>query len=262
MSTSVVNDGANARALSPRLIEVIEASQGIQSSSQFIAWTQDALQLVLPHEVMIAGVGQIAGARARVHRFLSHNFASGYMDSVVDACGHVRSRVLARWLRERRPQLVEPSDFSSSPWALKLVDNGLANVAAHGFAESGSTLATYFSFSRIPGYLTPTHARTLELLVPYMHIALLRALDVRPVASSEHQKPPANQLTRREQEVLAWIHAGKSNAEIAEILSISRNTVKHVLSPLLRKLRTGDRQDAVTQAIRLGLLPDRRRSRV
>jgi DNA-binding CsgD family transcriptional regulator/tetratricopeptide (TPR) repeat protein len=60
-------------------------------------------------------------------------------------------------------------------------------------------------------------------------------------------------LTRREQEVLALICAGHTNAEIAGQLFISAKTVDHHVSAVLAKLGVPSREVAASQAARLGL---------
>jgi DNA-binding CsgD family transcriptional regulator/tetratricopeptide (TPR) repeat protein len=63
---------------------------------------------------------------------------------------------------------------------------------------------------------------------------------------------PAN-LTRREVEVLELVAQGLRNAEIAQRLFVSRKTVDHHLSAILRKLDVDTRGEASAEAARLGL---------
>tara|TARA_R100000027_G_scaffold67607_1_gene67155 strand:+ start:1557 stop:1853 length:297 start_codon:yes stop_codon:yes gene_type:complete len=51
----------------------------------------------------------------------------------------------------------------------------------------------------------------------------------------------SHDLTRRESEVLEWIAEAKSDAEIAVILGISRRTVNHHVSRILRKMGVENR---------------------
>jgi DNA-binding CsgD family transcriptional regulator len=67
---------------------------------------------------------------------------------------------------------------------------------------------------------------------------------------------PAN-LTARELEVLALVTDGLRNAEIADRLVLSRRTVDHHVSAILRKLDARTRGEAVATAARLGVLEDR-----
>lgn len=64
----------------------------------------------------------------------------------------------------------------------------------------------------------------------------------------------APQLTAREREVLQHVAAGLTNAEIAEHLRLSPNTVKEHASSMFRKLGARNRAEAVQRAQRLGFL--------
>ena len=68
---------------------------------------------------------------------------------------------------------------------------------------------------------------------------------------------PAQSLTQREIELLRLVAEGMSNKAIAQTLSISENTAKYHMRNILQKLGVQNRTEAVTQAIRAGLLdPD------
>jgi DNA-binding CsgD family transcriptional regulator/PAS domain-containing protein len=57
-------------------------------------------------------------------------------------------------------------------------------------------------------------------------------------------------LTAREREILRWLAAGKSNADIAAILRISPRTVQKHLERMFRKLGVENRTAAVMRALR------------
>jgi DNA-binding CsgD family transcriptional regulator len=84
----------------------------------------------------------------------------------------------------------------------------------------------------------------------------LRALGVRGVPRGPRpstQENPAG-LTTRELEVLALVAEGLRNAEIADRLIVTRKTVDHHVSAILRKLNAPTRGQAAAAALRLGLL--------
>ncbi len=76
--------------------------------------------------------------------------------------------------------------------------------------------------------------------------ALINAA-TRPTVSSYN-------LTEREREVLQYVVAGLTNAEIADRMYISRSTVKFHVSSLLAKLNVATRAEAITVALKAGLV--------
>jgi DNA-binding CsgD family transcriptional regulator/tetratricopeptide (TPR) repeat protein len=87
----------------------------------------------------------------------------------------------------------------------------------------------------------------------------LRERGVRGVARGPRpatRDSPAG-LTRRETEILDLLASGMRNSEISDRLVLSRRTVDHHVSAILRKLDARTRGAAVAKAAQLGLLQDR-----
>jgi DNA-binding NarL/FixJ family response regulator len=63
---------------------------------------------------------------------------------------------------------------------------------------------------------------------------------------------PFHPLSDREMEVLSCVVKGKSNKEIAVVLSISHQTVKNHVTSILRKFNVDDRTQAVVYALKHG----------
>jgi DNA-binding NarL/FixJ family response regulator len=59
-------------------------------------------------------------------------------------------------------------------------------------------------------------------------------------------------LTKRETQILTYVAEGNTNKGIANILSISEQTIKNHVSAILRKLNANDRAHAVTLALHSG----------
>ncbi|MEZ9527119.1 helix-turn-helix transcriptional regulator [Enterovibrio norvegicus] len=88
----------------------------------------------------------------------------------------------------------------------------------------------------------------LEYLAPHIHEMFNR------LGNFNRQTASAPKLTKREKEVLAWAKEGKSNWEIAAILTLSERTVKFHFSHAFRKLNVVNRSQAVAKAISLGII--------
>lgn len=67
---------------------------------------------------------------------------------------------------------------------------------------------------------------------------------------TDRQAAAFRDLSQREMEVLAQVAKGKSNAEVAEALSISEKTVRNHVSAILSKLDMSNRIEAATYAVR------------
>jgi two-component system NarL family response regulator len=88
---------------------------------------------------------------------------------------------------------------------------------------------------------------------------------IRAVADGKRWIPPAvasrlgkrvadRGLTARETEVLRAVASGKSNKEIGSVLAISEATVKVHMTHLMEKLNVAGRTEAISEAIRRGLV--------
>ena len=75
-----------------------------------------------------------------------------------------------------------------------------------------------------------------------------------PVARVFSERIPGAELSAREVEVLELIVNGKSNKRIAASLHITEGTVKGHLVSIMRKLDADDRTQAVTTALRRGII--------
>jgi DNA-binding CsgD family transcriptional regulator len=94
----------------------------------------------------------------------------------------------------------------------------------------------------------PSAQQMMELMYVSIHVfarlAEFRKADMRS----------GEVLTDRETDCLNWTAAGKTSAEIAEILGLSEHTVNHYLNRAAKKLDTVNRTQAVAKALRVGLI--------
>ncbi|HAP42334.1 MAG TPA: hypothetical protein DCQ94_21665 [Nitrospira sp.] len=61
----------------------------------------------------------------------------------------------------------------------------------------------------------------------------------------ERPAQPATLLSKREEEILRWVAAGKTNWEISVILKVSLNTVKFHLKNVFQKIGVENRWSAI-----------------
>lgn len=231
-------------------MDIVEASLRVIRRDQLFSWLQGSFQYLFPHEVMICGISASAGEDFSFESFSSIRYPESCANAVTSPRDGVVWRVMALWQNARRPLMLggglPPGDYGNylvpfTDEEANLMEVELHNIAAHGMGGQNGGISTFFCFSRVPQQPGKSHARLLELLMPYLHSALVRVAG----HSGEVQ---LRQLTEREQEVLQWVKRGKTNWEIAQILGISLYTVKNHVQNILRKLNVQNRSHAAVKA--------------
>jgi DNA-binding NarL/FixJ family response regulator len=91
---------------------------------------------------------------------------------------------------------------------------------------------------------------------PLIAPPVLARIVAKAVAAHDNAEAPPHSLTRREQEVLALVGTGLSNAEIGAELHLGVTTVKTHVSAAMEKLGLRNRVQAAVLAHRLGLVDE------
>jgi DNA-binding NarL/FixJ family response regulator len=92
-----------------------------------------------------------------------------------------------------------------------------------------------------------------SLLAPSVTRRVIEHFGARSAPARPH--PEIGRLTEREREIVAWVATGRSNAEIAEELVVSPDTVRTHVSRAMVKLHARDRAQLVVFALQSGLEP-------
>ncbi|MBN9987029.1 LuxR family transcriptional regulator [Rhizobium laguerreae] len=164
----------------------------------------------------------------------------------------VNSPVLRRLRTSARPFFY---DMSRQNWSR---DDGKSILVASLFERFKMMRCAYFpthdpsglrgavSFAGDREPFSPAEMRELSYIAIHVfdRLAEIRNLDTRMTDT----------LTDREIDCLNWTAAGKTSAEIAEILTLSEHTVNHYLNRATKKLDTVNRTQAVAKALRIGLI--------
>lgn len=90
-----------------------------------------------------------------------------------------------------------------------------------------------------------------SLLAPSVTRRVIEEFGAGPRGRQPH--PRLKDLTEREREMVSWVATGRSNAEIAEELVVSADTVRTHVSRAMVKLQARDRAQLVVFAIQSGL---------
>ncbi len=237
------------------LMAVVESLLHIKNIQQFMAWAQGELQSIFPHEIMLSFMKDFLNGKTYKNKFCSMYVSDDLFESVLCGNDGVMDRVMALWRRSLVPCLI---DSSQAPTCgeeniVSVIHKyELSNIAGHGMHDVNGEILSFFSFLRIPGEVNARHAYLLEMLIPYVHKALIHALA--SGHANEKDAQCGNLISHREKEILQWVKVGKSNWEIAIILEISPCTVKNHLYNIIKKMSAQNRSHAVAKALRLNLI--------
>lgn len=125
----------------------------------------------------------------------------------------------------------------------------------HGWSQSsldGSGAASLLTLARPLGSITQSELASNEYRMRWLTSVAHLSLSNLYLSNLRENVEP--NLTERELEVLRWTADGKSAVEIADILSISKNTVEFHIKNAVQKLQTSNKTAAVVRAVMLGLL--------
>lgn len=237
------------------LIDVIETLSMATTSEQLFACTAGPLRELFPHQSMLCAVGSIAPDHVQIYQILANNFPQGYVEELT-AAPVINSPLINTWLSTREPQLFEVAAYdgpADNVWVNRFKRYDLRSVVAHGVADMHGIVSSYFGFYRIPEKLGERHSHLMKLLVPHLHVALVRIITLAEQSGIKKEVMEVV-LTELQQKILHWMHKGKSNWEIAQILGTSEANVKYHIRKILAKLRVNNRAQAVYKALGLSLI--------
>jgi len=232
-------------------VHAVEASLRVQARHQFFVWVQHALCGLLPHKLLVCACKTEQGTY-HLERFSDFPVSEAHWDDLCAPAGGMVFRMIDHWRDGGgAPNLACPEmngrgcydDFKADLQRLEL-----PNAAGHGTFDLRGRAESYFAFGALTAPLGPRHAHVLQLLVPHLHMTLLRVLRGQ-AAGQARAIEPAHVLTEREVEILRWVQHGKSNADIGHVLNISPLTVKNHVQNILRKLKVQNRAQAVAFAM-------------
>ncbi|KPF49490.1 hypothetical protein D621_14780 [beta proteobacterium AAP51] len=240
--------------------EAVEASISVTSRQQFFVWTQSAVQGLVPHEILICGVREFGSAGLRLHHFsASRYFKQPQFDAVADPQHGLLPRLMAMPGWADGVLLCPSAEEPRAPCRLEVLVSGneLRNLAVRMVPATDGSVAAVYGFSRLGQPLDATLRHAVEVLVPHLHHAFVRVLQNEREQQQASAPRDERVVTRRQQEILLLIKDGKTNSEIATLLSCSQWTVKNHIQNILRRLGTSSRAHAISRAMSLGILrPD------
>jgi transcriptional regulator EpsA len=258
MATPAGNASLLDRLEQEALLLNIDASLRVRARHQFFIWSQGLLQNLVKHEVLVCALRDADPASFRVDTFATSAIEpTRFSDSFCEDAAMVPHLIKTWEDNHFRPVICETgsaSQFAHSAFGRELCRIGTDTVFAHGTYDVFGKLASFFAFACHSATIGPNQVQFIELIVPFLHLAWTRIRINRPTEVTGATSVGADRLTVREQEILKWIHIGKSNIEIGLILGISPFTVKNHVQNILRKLNVQNRTQAVGKGLALRIL--------
>lgn len=243
------------------LLGAIEAAVRIRDLRQFFLWTQGQLQALLPHQLMLCLQLDGSGAVLRVEPIHAGRFDGATLRMLTQPGDGLAARLAVHYRdSERLPAITgggrRAGDATLEQYRRELQQFGFDHLVVHGSGCNGGG-GTLFALCGWHSAPTSRHAYFLALLLPHLHLALLRLSGLESGVSRRALATAgggARALSGRELEILGWLREGKSNFEVGSILGISPITVKNHLQRIYRALGVSNRTHALARCIDMQLL--------
>ncbi|HSI47453.1 MAG TPA: LuxR C-terminal-related transcriptional regulator [Ideonella sp.] len=242
----------------------MEAAHAIGSPQQFFVWLRLHIHRFVPHELALCRMDGGRGLR-RARMLNCVPLPEALKLSLADPEAPLWRRLLELWERgdERAlqiplAQLEAPGNRregdTTHPLFAGLGEAGFRSLRVHalhtGLSRGGPELLFAFVSQQPASEACMADALTaLELWVPYLHFAWLRAEGGAQLASRRQPVGEGSALSARELQVLSAVRDSHANAQIGELLGISPLTVKNHLRSIQRKLGARNRAHAVAEAM-------------
>lgn len=247
----------SAALLDARRLEVLILNQhvslGVHTRPQFFVWTQGLLQALLPHRALVCALRAGEPTAFRVDAFSTAQPAAGVMAGLLLRDAAALPGLVRAWKQQQYLPVAcdagESPGFNGGGFARELVRIGAPRLLVHGCHDADGEVCGLYGFACAPEQAVADRSYLLQLCLPFLHAAWVRAQLVPGNGAVRPAPSGAAVLTAREREILRWIYLGKSNAEIGTILRISPMTVKNHVQKILRKLDVVNRAQAVGKAL-------------
>ena len=241
-----------------RFAEAVESAFRVSNRQQFFIWTQASVQALIPHEILICGVEDGSREGLALHKFSSSRyFGQDQFDQVADAVMFLVPKLVSLSEGTNGSVVFCPAEQGAptdGDLHALVQSSELKNLAAQLVVGVRGTVEAFYGFSRLSCKLDSRLRFAMQLLTPHLHLTLLRVLANERLALAVSAQRGSRMVTPRQEEILNLMKTGKTNAEIAELLTCSPWTVKNHIQAILRKLDTTSRAHAVSRAISLGIL--------
>ncbi len=235
----------------------LDAALRVHARPHFFLWTQGLLQSLIRHEVLVCALGNGEAQNLRAESFGTLATDAAVFGELFERDAGAAPGLIKAWKGRRfHPVICDARDgatLGAGAFARELQRVGATQVLAHGVCDAAGQVGGFYAFGCRACALGQDEAYLVQLALPSLHAAWLRA-QASATGAPLRAAPSGSALSPREREVLHWIYVGKSNYEIGTILRISPLTVKNHVQKILRKLNVVNRAQAVGKALETRVL--------
>ena len=235
----------------------MDASLNVHERMHFFGWTQGLLQGLVPHSALICALRATNSAAFRVDAFSTLVPDTARLGKLLLTDAATMPGLVTLWAEQNFNPVIRTVDeigaMLGNAFTREIKRIGATHLSLHGSPSVDREANGFYMFARGPREVIRKEAYILELVVPFLHAAWVRA----QTTGAPHRASsavPAAVLTEREREILKWVYNGKSNGEVGAILAISPLTVKNHVQKILRKLNVVNRAQAVGKALESRLI--------
>jgi DNA-binding CsgD family transcriptional regulator len=250
-----LNTGRCEEHITPGIVDEKEREAGLRiieslTSSGAVPELQSishALRQVIHHKFFACALLRVYDAV--ILRVVNLDFPRDCLDAIKLRPGSDSCPLVRQWLSTHAPIIVRDVPRMLTPdraVPLRSWPGSAGTVAVHAQLDSTGTRGLLFCFGSVAP--SDTLDESLRYMTPFLFSALAKAFWA-PTRSVD-----CRALTSREIEVIEWMYCGKTNEEIASLLSISVYTVKNHVQKILLKLSATNRTQAVLRAVDAGIV--------
>ena len=242
MSASTENGYVNSTQ-QQKFARCVEASMQIQEIEEFKEWVRCYVRPLINHEALVCVHGLIYAVGISLDFIISIDCPKEHLEAIRNASGHMDTPLARRWIEQQSPLFFDEKLHANGMpehWLHHFRRHNLKNAAVDGMLDKEQCIATYFSFHRLPTMDETLLTQTFKLLTPVLHQTYVRV-----VRHYKQRHAPISyyfsSLTEREYEIANWISQGKSNNDIANLLTVTESTIKNHISHIFQKTGCNNR---------------------
>jgi len=242
---------------SQRFLRIISQSLRVQRHYELFQLLQGDVQYFIPHQVLVSAWGDFGAPQLKLDVISA---LPGVRTSRLQDCDveDLLRELYVRWLGHARQPLLLDLAFAGWPVAsacrcpLHQSLRGMKAVLVHGIHNVRDGLdSLYVTASSDPilksGNGIARFHFLVDTIVCQVDAAFRRVAGLKRRGELAPRQSGAGRPSTREIEILRWVSIGRTNAEIARLLSISPFTVKNHMKRILRKLGAANRTEAAAK---------------